>query len=294
MKSGYSSIISALFLAEIAATFESAMLYAALPTLISEFGDPITAGWLVTMHMLIGAAAGVLVGRMGDMFGRKRMTLWMLVMATIGSIMSAATNNFGVVLAGRALQGLSVAVIPLSIGIIRESLSKERVPVAVGLMTTGSGVGVAVGLILGGLIVDNLNWHWLFVVSAILLAASWVAIKFCVPVKPGIPPKEPIDWVEGAAAGAWSHGDALWSQSVKNIRLERSGSLGHDHGGRTHHGLLGTAEPSSERAIRRSETAGIAECRPRQSAYHLPGRWDHAGGARARTHKNRVELLHVA
>ncbi|MET1753992.1 MFS transporter [Novosphingobium sp. RD2P27] len=197
MKSSYWAIISALFLAEIAATFESAMLYAALPTLIREFGDPITAGWLVTMHMLIGAAAGVLVGRMGDIYGRKRMTLWMLVIATIGSLMSAATDNFGVVLAGRALQGLSVAVIPLSIGIIREAIAKERIPVAVGLMTTGSGVGVAIGLVLGGLIVDNLNWHWLFVVSAILLGLSWVAIKFWVPGKPGIAPKEPVDWVEG-------------------------------------------------------------------------------------------------
>ncbi len=70
-------------------------------------------------------------------------------------------------------------------------------PVAVGLMTTGSGVGVAIGLVLGGAIVDNLNWHWLFVVSAILLAMSWVAAKFWVPGKPGIPPKHPIDWVEG-------------------------------------------------------------------------------------------------
>lgn len=197
MRSSYLAIITALFIAEIAATFESAMLYAALPTLIREFGDPITAGWLVTMHMLIGAAAGVLVGRMGDIQGRKSMTLLMLAIATVGSIMSAVTSNFGVVLAGRALQGLSVAVIPLSIGILRESLPPERVPVAVGLMTTGSGVGVAIGLVLGGAIVDNLNWHWLFVVSAILLAIAWVAVKFWVPGRPGTPPKAQIDWVEG-------------------------------------------------------------------------------------------------
>ncbi len=198
MRSSYLAIIVALFIAEIAATFESAMLYAALPTLIREFGDPITAGWLVTMHMLIGAAAGVLVGRIGDIRGRKSVMLVMLAVATVGSIMSAVTSNFGVVLAGRALQGFSVAVIPLSIGILRESLPKERVPVAVGLMTTGSGVGVAIGLVLGGVIVDNFNWHWLFVVSAILLAVSYAAVKFWVPAKPGIPPRTPIDWIEGA------------------------------------------------------------------------------------------------
>jgi len=197
MRSSYLQVIVALFLAEIAATFESAMLYAALPTLIREFGDPITAGWLVTAHLLIGAAAGVLVGRLGDMRGRKSLMLTMLAVAGIGSVMSAVTNNFGVVLAGRALQGLSVAVIPLSIGIIREALPKERVPVAVGLMTTGSGVGVAIGLVLGGAIVDNLNWHWLFVVSAGLLAIAWVAVKLWIPMRPGTPPDKPIDWVEG-------------------------------------------------------------------------------------------------
>lgn len=195
--STYWSIVGALFMAEIAATFESAMLYAALPRLINEFGDPITAGWLVTTHMLIGAASGVLVGRLGDIRGRRSLMLLMLAVATVGSIMSAATSSFAVVLAGRALQGLSVAVIPLSIGIIREALPREKVPVAVGLMTTGSGVGVAIGLVLGGLIVDNLDWHFLFVVSAVLLALSWIAIRIWIPDRPGSAPDAPIDWVEG-------------------------------------------------------------------------------------------------
>ncbi|PEQ11894.1 hypothetical protein B2G71_13985 [Novosphingobium sp. PC22D] len=196
-RSTYWSIVGALFLAEIAATFESAMLYAALPRLINEFGDPITAGWLVTTHMLIGAASGVLVGRLGDIRGRKSLILLMLAVATVGSILSAATSNFGVVLAGRALQGLSVAVIPLSIGIIREALPRDKVPVAVGLMTTGSGVGVAIGLVLGGVIVDNLDWHYLFVASAILLALSWIAIRIWIPNRAGSAPNAPIDWIEG-------------------------------------------------------------------------------------------------
>lgn len=55
MRSSYAAIISALFLAEMRATFETSMLYAALPTLIRQFGDPVTAGWLVTIHMLVGS-----------------------------------------------------------------------------------------------------------------------------------------------------------------------------------------------------------------------------------------------
>ncbi len=197
MRASPNAIVAAVFLAEISATFESSMLFAALPTLIRDFGDPIAAGWLMTMHMLIGTVACIVAGRLGDMFGRKRVMLILLVVATLGSLISAATSDFGIVLFGRALQGFATAAIPLSVGIIRESLPPQRIPVAVGLMTTAQGMGVAIGLVLGGIIIDRFNWHWLFVVSAILLTISWLVIRIVVPARAGTPPKEKIDWVEG-------------------------------------------------------------------------------------------------
>ena len=103
MRSNHNAIIAAVFLAEVSATFETSMLYAALPTLIRQFGDPITAGWLVTMHMLIGTVACVVAGRLGDMFGRQRMILILLSVAALGSLISAVSSDFGVVLLGRAL-----------------------------------------------------------------------------------------------------------------------------------------------------------------------------------------------
>lgn len=197
MRANQNAIIAAVFLVEVSATFETSMLYAALPTLIRQFGDPITAGWLVTIHMLIGTVAAVVAGRLGDMHGRQRVMLLLLVVATLGSLISAVSSNFGVVLFGRALQGFGSAAIPLSIGILRENLPDERLPVAVGLMTTAQGVGVAVGLVFGGMIIDNLNWHWLFALSGVLLAISWLAVRAIVPALPGSPPKEKINWLEG-------------------------------------------------------------------------------------------------
>ncbi|MEZ5736995.1 MAG: MFS transporter [Novosphingobium sp.] len=197
MRASPAGIIAAMFLSGVAATFESAMLYAALPTLIRDFGDPVTAGWLVTMHMLVGAATCIVVGRLGDMRGRKGVILVLIALAAVGSVMSALATNYGVVLTGRALQGFSIGVLPLSMGILRESLSPARLPVAIGLMTTAQGSGVAIGLILGGAIVDNFNWHWLFAFSAFLLILAWLAVRFLVPARPGVPPREPVDWVEG-------------------------------------------------------------------------------------------------
>ena len=193
MRSSPNAIIAAVFLVEVSATFESSMLYAALPTLIRVFGDPITAGWLVTLNMLIGTVACIVAGRLVDMFGRRRVMLILVAVAAIGSLISALTSHFGIVPVGRALQGFALAAIPLSIGILRESLPEKRLPVAVGLMTTAQGMGIAVGLVIGGVIIDNLPWHWLFAFSGALLMVSYLAVRLMVPATPGIPPLEKID-----------------------------------------------------------------------------------------------------
>lgn len=197
MRSSPAAIIFALFLAEMTVTFESAMVYAALPTLIREFGDPLKAGWLVTSHLLIAAATAPVAGRLGDIRGRKMLIMVLLAVALAGSVLSAVTSNFLLVLVGRALQGLSAAVIPLSIGVIREALPENKVPLGIGLLTTAQGAGSALGLILGGALIDNFSWHSLFVASAILLALSMVAVALIVPARPGSPTAKPIDWVEG-------------------------------------------------------------------------------------------------
>lgn len=197
MRTGPNAIIFAMFLSLMAATFEAAMLFAALPTLIREFGDPIKAGWLVTMHALIGSGTCIVVGRFGDIRGRKGVIMTLIVLAGAGSVLSAVTADYTLVLVGRALQGFSIGVMPLAMSVLRDSLPRERVPVAIGLMTTAQGMGVAIGLVLGGWIVDNFNWHLLFAFSAFLLAVAWIAVWLFVPARSGIPPKEPIDWVEG-------------------------------------------------------------------------------------------------
>ena len=190
-------IILALCLAEASVTFESTMIYVALPTLIREFGDPVKAGWLVTSHMLIAAATAPVAGRLGDIMGRRRIILILMALALVGSLLSALTDNFGLILLGRALQGLSAAVLPLSIGVLRESLTEKKLPMGVGLLTTALGAGAALGMALGGVIVDQLGWKWLFVASAGLLALSVLAVLLAVPDKPGTPTARPIDWLEG-------------------------------------------------------------------------------------------------
>ena len=65
-------LIGALWIAEVTGSFESAMILAALKKLIEDFGDPALVGWLITGYLIVGAAIAAVVGRLGDLFGRRQ------------------------------------------------------------------------------------------------------------------------------------------------------------------------------------------------------------------------------
>lgn len=175
-------IVGALFIAQITSAFATTVVFAAMRALIEQFGDPLTVGWLVTIFLLVAAGVAAVAGRLGDLFGRRRLLLVMLFIASIGCIISAMTENLGLVLFGRALQGFSAAVLPLAFGIIREHLPQKQVPIAVGLMVTSASVGTTASLILGGLIVDLFDWRMVFVAAAVLGFVSLISTYFLIPL----------------------------------------------------------------------------------------------------------------
>lgn len=190
-------IISALFLAELTASFETGMIFSAMSKLIAEFGDPIAVGWLVTIYLLVAAGAAAVAGRLGDIFGRRLVVVILLGAATVGSIISALTTEFSLVLFGRGLQGLAAAIIPLCFGIIRENLSKKMTPIAIGITVAAANAGTAAGLIIGGVIVDNFNWRGIFIAAAILGFLSVLAIQFLVPKSRLVQIPEKLDFLGG-------------------------------------------------------------------------------------------------
>ena len=106
------------------------MMYGALATLMREFRDPVGTGWLITAFLLVGAVSAALCSRLGDLYGRKRLVLLMLACATAGSLIAAFATSLPWLIAGRAVQGFSAALLPLCIGLVREHLPAPRVPVA--------------------------------------------------------------------------------------------------------------------------------------------------------------------
>lgn len=192
-------LIGALWIAEVTGSFETAMILAALKQLITDFGDPAMVGWLITGYLIVGAAVAAIVGRIGDIYGRRQTLTIVLAIGAIGSIISAMSENFSVLLVGRLMQGVTGAILPLCIGLVHENLTKDRAPMAIGLMISGASVGTAAGLVVGGMIVDQFSWHGIFFTSAgLCLTAAVSAIAF-IPKSPRITERQSVDWISGLA-----------------------------------------------------------------------------------------------
>lgn len=189
------AVIAVLFLAEVSVAFETSMIYAALKRLIEVFGDPVTVGWMVTLYLLLGAGASAVAGRLGDMYGRKKLMVIMLAFAVSGSALSAFGGSFELVLAGRAMQGLGLAAMPLAFGIVREVFPPDRVPFNNGVLIAGAGTGTALGLVIGGLLIDNLDWHWIFIASCLLALRSLIAVALVLPRSTKLAKVERLDWL---------------------------------------------------------------------------------------------------
>ena len=104
------------------------------------------ASWAITATLLGGAVATPVVGRLGDLYGKRRMLLVSTVLLVVGSLVCAPADSLAPVVIGRALQGFGMGVIPLGISIMRDVLPPERLGSAMAVMSSSLGVGGALGL----------------------------------------------------------------------------------------------------------------------------------------------------
>ncbi|MHA6804407.1 MFS transporter [Salinifilum ghardaiensis] len=150
-----------------------------LPELLST--SAADAAWAVTATLLASAVATPTVGRLGDMYGKRRMLLLSLAMLASGSVLCALSHGLVPMVLGRTLQGLAAGVIPLGISIMRDVLPPERLSGATALMSASLGVGGALGLPLAAFIADNADWHVLFWAAAALAGAAFALVTALVP-----------------------------------------------------------------------------------------------------------------
>lgn len=140
--------------------------------------------WLLTATLLVGAVAVPLMGRLGDMFGKRRLLLLSVGALVVGSVLTAVTSNVALLIAGRAIQGLSAAAIPLGISLLSSLVPRDRSGTAIATVSAMLGVGGALGLPLAAFVAQNADFHALFWVTAAASALAFVGIWTLVPEDP--------------------------------------------------------------------------------------------------------------
>ena len=219
---GWPAILAVLVAADVVSSFGTVMVYAALKRFYVEFGDPVAVGWTISAYMLTSGAAAVACGRLGDLFGSKRILLILLASAAVGATLSATHGTLGWVVAGRTIEGLAGAIFPLCFALMRHHVPEPRIPLATGILLSAGAIGTILGLVIGGLIIDHAPWQAMFwstaSVAALTLVLAWLVIPPDVRIER---PSGSLDLVAGFAfvpavvalllaiskLGAWGPGD---------------------------------------------------------------------------------------
>ena len=154
-------------------------LQADLPAVLGESRED--TAWVVTITMLVSATITPIVGRLGDMFGKRRIVLILVGILILGSVIAALSTGIIGIIIGRGMQGGGMGVIPLGIAIMRDVLPPEKLGTAVALMSATMGIGGSLGLPLAAYIAETADFHMLFWLAAGLGVISLLLVWRLVP-----------------------------------------------------------------------------------------------------------------
>ena len=163
----------------------SSSVVPALPTLQRALHTSETGvTWLLTAYLLSASVGTAILGRLGDMYGKERLLLVTLVILSAGTLLAAVSSSLGVMILARLIQGASGGIFPLAFGIVRDEFPREKVAGSIGLLSAILGAGAGVGIVLSGVIVEHLDYHWLFWIPLLATVVAAIATWRFIPESP--------------------------------------------------------------------------------------------------------------
>jgi EmrB/QacA subfamily drug resistance transporter len=175
----------------------SAVIPALTPLEHSLHSSENAVAWLLTGYLLSASIGTSIIGRLGDMYGKERLLLITLVLLAAGTLISALSTSLDVMVLGRIIQGAGGGIFPLAFGIVRDEFPADEVPGSIGILSSILGVGGGVGIVLGGLIIEHLNYHWLYWIPLVVIVLAAVATWRFVPESPVRVPGK-VNWIAAA------------------------------------------------------------------------------------------------
>ena len=190
--------LAVLALCGIAYALLSSAIVPALPSMQRDLHTSETGiTWLLTAYLLAASVFTSIIGRLGDMYGKERLMLWTLGLLAAGTLLGAVSTSLPPLILARFIQGAAGGIFPLAFGIVRDEFPRERVAGSIGLLSSILGVGGGIGIVLSGVVVEHLDYHWLFWIPLAMIVLGALCTWRFVPESPERRPGR-VNW-RGAA-----------------------------------------------------------------------------------------------
>jgi MFS family permease len=168
----------------------------------SLHSTPNAVTWVLTGYLLSASVFTPIIGRVGDMYGKRRVLIYTLLVLALGSILSALATNITVMIIGRIIQGVGGGVLPLSFGIVRDQFPEDKVPGSIGIIAALTSVGSGIGIAISGPILTALNFHWLFWLPGGMVLLTAIGAIFVIPDS-GVRAAGRISWSGALLLAGW-------------------------------------------------------------------------------------------
>jgi EmrB/QacA subfamily drug resistance transporter len=172
------TVIAGLMVGLFLAALDQTIVSTALPTIVSDLGGLTEYSWTVTAYLLTATASTPLYGKLGDLYGRKRVFQAAIVIFMAGSLVSGVAQDMATLIAGRAIQGLGAGgLIALTLAIVGDIVSPRERGRYQGLFGAVFGISSVLGPLLGGFFTEQLSWRWVFWINVPLGLIALVTIQ---------------------------------------------------------------------------------------------------------------------
>jgi len=184
------------------AMYAETIIPPAIPDFIKDFNITYnTSSWILSSYLIAGAVATPIVGKLSDVYGKKKVLLIIMAVYSSGVLAGGLANSLWLMLAARIAQGIGISMFPIAFGIIREVLPEKKLAIGQTLFSSTFSGGAVIGLLVGANIIQNYGWHaTFFSILPISVILAFVIFRFIhVKVQPAFEVKPEID-LKGALA----------------------------------------------------------------------------------------------